>query len=53
VRSLINLENFKKQVYFGYYLDLTLFDFKIDYNTVGTGHSGKKKTTGFNVGIVG
>ncbi|MBX9886415.1 MAG: PorT family protein [Flavobacteriaceae bacterium] len=50
---LINLENFQKQkVYFGYYLGFNSFDFKIDYNTVGPDIQ-VKKTTGFNVGIVG
>jgi hypothetical protein len=34
-------------------LDLTLFwDFKIVTTPNGTGYSGKKKTTGFNVGII-
>ncbi|MBC5840950.1 PorT family protein [Flavobacterium sp. F-380] len=50
---LINLENFQKQkVYFGYYLGFNSFDFKIDYKTVGPDIQ-VKKTTGFNVGIVG
>lgn len=50
---LINLENFQKQkVYFGYYLGFNSFDFKIDYNTIGPDIQ-VKKTTGFNVGIVG
>jgi hypothetical protein len=50
---IINLENFQKQkVYFGYYLGFNSFDFKIDYKTVGPDIQ-VKKTTGFNVGIVG
>lgn len=50
---LVNLENFQKQkVYFGYYLGFNSFDFKIDYKTVGPDIQ-VKKTTGFNVGIVG
>jgi len=50
---IVNLENFQKQkVYFGYYLGFNSFDFKIDYNTVGPDIQ-VKKTTGFNVGIVG
>lgn len=50
---IINLENFQKQkVYFGFYLGFNSFDFKIDYKTVGPDIQ-VKKTTGFNVGIVG
>jgi hypothetical protein len=50
---LVNLENFQKQkLYFGYYLGFNSFDFKIDYNTVGPDIQ-VKKTTGFNVGVVG
>jgi hypothetical protein len=50
---IINLENFQQQrVYFGYYLGFNNFDFKIDYRTVGPDIQ-TKKTTGFNVGIVG
>lgn len=49
---IINLENFQKQqVYFGYYLGLSSFDFKIDYKSVGPDIQ-VKKTTGFNVGVV-
>ncbi|MFV5684763.1 porin family protein [Flavobacterium sp. GB2R13] len=50
---IINLENFQnKRLYFGYYLGFNSFDFKIDYKTVGPDIQ-VKKTTGFNVGIVG
>ncbi len=50
---MINLENFQKQrVYYGYYLGFNSFDFKIDYKTVGPDIQ-TKKSTGFNVGIVG
>jgi hypothetical protein len=40
---LINLENFQKQVYFGYYLGFNSFDFKIDYKTVGPDIQVKKR----------
>jgi hypothetical protein len=47
------LENFQnKRLYFGYYLGFNSYDFKIDYKTVGPDIQ-VKKTTGFNVGIVG
>jgi hypothetical protein len=49
--SLVNLENFQKQIVFGYYLSFNSFDFLIDY-TVGPDIQ-VKKTTGFNVGVVG
>jgi hypothetical protein len=50
---IINLENFQKsRVYYGYYLGFNSFDFKIDYKTVGPDIL-VKKSTGFNVGIVG
>lgn len=50
---IINLENFQnKKLYFGYYLGFNSYDFKIDYKTVGPDIQ-VKKTTGFNVGIVG
>lgn len=50
---IINLENFQKsRVYYGYFLGFNSFDFKIDYKTVGPDIL-VKKTTGFNVGIVG
>jgi hypothetical protein len=49
---IINLENFQKQkIYYGYFLGFNSFDFKVDYNTVGSDIL-VKKTTGFNVGIV-
>jgi hypothetical protein len=50
---IINLENFQnKKLYFGYFLGFNSYDFKIDYKTVGPDIQ-VKKTTGFNVGIVG
>ncbi|MFV8344368.1 porin family protein [Flavobacterium sp. XS2P39] len=50
---IINLENFQnKRLYFGYFLGFNSYDFKIDYKTVGPDIQ-VKKTTGFNVGIVG
>ncbi len=50
---IINLENFqKKRVYYGFYLGFNSYDFKIDYKTVRPDIL-IKKTTGFNVGIVG
>lgn len=50
---IINLENFQnKTLYFGYFLGFNSYDFKIDYKTVGPDIQ-VKKTTGFNVGIVG
>lgn len=50
---IINLENFQEQrVYYGYFLGFNSFDFKIDYKTVGPDIQ-VKKSTGFNVGIVG
>ncbi len=50
---IINLENFQEQrVYYGYFLGFNSFDFKIDYKTV-TPDIQVKKSTGFNVGIVG
>jgi hypothetical protein len=50
---IINLENFQnKRLYFGYFLGFNSYDFKIDYKTVGPDIL-VKKTTGFNVGIVG
>lgn len=49
---IINLENFQKQtVYFGFYLGLNSFDFKIDYKTP-TEDIQVKKNAGFNVGLV-
>jgi hypothetical protein len=50
---IINLENFQNQkIYYGYFLGFNSFDFKVDYRTMGTDIL-VKKTTGFNVGIVG
>ena len=50
---IINLENFQKQrVYYGYFLGFNSYDFKIDYKNVGPDIQ-TKKSTGFNVGIVG
>jgi len=50
---IINLENFqKKRVYYGYFLGFNSFDFKFDYRTEVPDIL-VKKTTGFNVGIVG
>jgi hypothetical protein len=50
---IINLENFQnKRLYFGYFLGFNSYDFKIDYKTVGPDIQ-VKKSTGFNVGIVG
>ncbi|KFF07014.1 type IX secretion/gliding motility protein PorT/SprT [Flavobacterium reichenbachii] len=51
---IINLENWQKQrVYFGYYLGFNSFDFKFDYKTPVKNDIQVKKTTGFNVGVVG
>ena len=50
---IINLENFQnKRLYFGYFLGFNSYDFKIDYKTAGPDVQ-VKKSTGFNVGIVG
>ena len=50
---IINLENFQqKRVYYGFYLGFNSYDFKIDYKTE-TPDILIKKTTGFNVGIIG
>ena len=49
---IINLENFQKQkLYFGFYLGLNSYDFKIDYKTVGEDIQ-VKTSTGFNVGLI-
>lgn len=49
---IINLENFQQQrLYFGFYLGLNSYDFKIDYNTVSEDIL-VTKSTGFNVGLV-
>jgi opacity protein-like surface antigen len=50
---LINLENFQNsRVYYGFYMGFNSYDFKIDYKNKGADIQ-VKKTTGFNVGIVG
>lgn len=50
---IINLENFQNsRLYFGYFLGFNSYDFKIDYKTVEPDIQ-VKKSTGFNVGIVG
>ena len=50
---IINLENFQqKRVYYGFYLGFNSYDFKIDYKSE-TPDILIKKTTGFNVGIIG
>jgi hypothetical protein len=50
---IINLENFQnKRLYFGYFLGFNSYDFKIDYKNAQPDIQ-VKKTTGFNVGIVG
>ncbi len=50
---IINLENFDKQrIYWGYYLGINNFDFKMDYKTPGNDIA-IKSTSGFNVGLVG
>jgi hypothetical protein len=50
---IINLENFQQQrIYFGFYLGFNSYDFKFDYNEV-TSDVQVKKTTGFNVGMIG
>jgi hypothetical protein len=49
---IINLENFQKQkLYFGFYLGLNGYDFKIDYKD-DVSDVLVKRTTGFNVGLV-
>jgi len=49
---IINLENFQQQrLYFGFYLGLNSYDFKIDYKTVSEDIL-VAKSTGFNVGLV-
>jgi hypothetical protein len=50
---VIHLENWQqKRVYFGFFLGLNSYDFKFDYTTL-TDDIQVKKTTGFNVGLVG
>lgn len=49
---IINLENFQKQkLYFGFFLGLNMYDYKIDYNELVPDIQ-VKKSTGFNVGLV-
>ena len=49
---IINLENWqKKKVYFGFFLGFNSYDFKIDYETVGSDIQ-TDKSIGFNVGLV-
>ncbi|WP_264566496.1 porin family protein [Flavobacterium sp. N3904] len=49
---IINLENWqKKYVYFGFFLGVNSYDFKIDYKTVGPDIQ-VDKSVGFNVGLV-
>jgi Outer membrane protein beta-barrel domain len=49
---IINLENFQKQkVYFGFYMGLNAYDFKIDYKN-NVPDILVKRTSGFNVGLV-
>ncbi|MCZ8230454.1 porin family protein [Flavobacterium sp.] len=49
---IINLENFQKQkLYFGFYMGLNGFDFKIDYKD-NIPDILIKRSTGFNVGLV-
>jgi hypothetical protein len=50
---VIHLENWQqKRVYFGFFLGLNSYDFKFDYTTL-TEDIQVKKTTGFNVGLIG
>ena len=50
---IINLENFQqKKIYYGFYLGFNSYDFKTDYKSE-TPDILIKKTTGFNVGIIG
>ena len=53
---LINLENWDKQrVYWGFFLGMNSYDFKIDYKSYTPNQKDilAEKTTGFNVGLVG
>jgi len=53
-RPIINLENFDKQrVHWGYFLGFNSYDFKWDYIKDPKIDIEVKKTTGFNVGLVG
>lgn len=51
---IINLENFDKQrLYWGYFLGLNTYDFKIDYIKPPTTDISVASNFGFNVGVVG
>ena len=51
---IINLENFDKQrVHWGYFLGFNSYDFKFDYKANPGIDIQVKRTTGFNVGLVG
>lgn len=51
---ILNLENFDKQrVHWGYFLGFNIYDFKIDYINTPNADILVKRTTGFNVGLVG
>lgn len=51
---IINLENFDKQrVHWGYFLGFNSYDFKFDYIANPKVDVQVKRTTGFNVGLVG
>lgn len=53
---LINLENWDKQrVYWGFFLGMNSYDFKIDYKSYTANQKDilAETTTGFNVGLVG
>ncbi|KOS07731.1 PorT protein [Flavobacterium akiainvivens] len=51
---IINMENFDKQrVHWGYFLGFNSYDFKFDYKVNPGVDIIAKKTTGFNVGLVG
>ncbi|WP_298393784.1 porin family protein [Flavobacterium sp.] len=51
---ILNLENFDKQrVHWGYFLGFNIYDFKIDYINTPNTDILVKRTTGFNVGLVG
>lgn len=50
---IINMENFQKQrVHYGYFLGFNNYDYKIEYKSLAPDIQ-IKRTTGFNVGIVG
>lgn len=53
-RPIVNLENFDKQrVHWGYFLGFNSYDFKFDYIADPKVDIVVKRTTGFNVGLVG